>query len=128
MEKSKKLKKVYSKDKIAHFPVNLPKDAQNVQFYMSYNLFWGTEDVVLRYTMDNEYISERTKIYERAGLIKKAIDAKKIPLFKDIPQITQYKVYVFDDKNNENYIGTFLYGVAINAKEHTIIYFYTNHY
>ena len=136
------LKSLKGDKKIMHFPENIPNNAQNTVLFKE-SCIRGGDIVYLRFIAPKEYIDneiekyhyvkiegpfDEAKKYESNyprdfifGEERNQIDSKK---YRD--KIEDYKIYVIGNKNSYDSSRPCEYGIAVNDKTNTIIYYASN--
>ena len=126
----KAMSKIRNSIGIIHFPTRIPDDAQNVIFKMETNHFFGSTEVLLMYSVSDDYIKEKKQVYENMKIPVIAFDIyENLPVFKsNAIDINGFKIYLFGnrDKDNTRNRDSYAYGVGINEQKHQIMYFYSN--
>jgi len=115
----------YPKERIAHFPNEIPKEAKNVEMNADIFSFFGGQTIVLKFDIDRQYIENELKKYKFKSkenfyhyVFSAMITGDNIKINKD-----DYTLYVISgdfDRFGKNY------GIGVNKDFNQIIYYYSN--
>lgn len=136
------IRELDGEEKIAHFPRQIPIDANNTVLFKE-SCVRGGDIVYLRFIAPKEYIEKEIKKYHYVkiegpfedvekyesnyprefifGKERNNIDYKE---YRD--KIEGYKIYVIGDKSSYDDSIPCEYGIAVNDKTNTIIYYASN--
>ena len=136
------LKSLKGEKKIIHFPKNIPDTAQNTVLFKE-SCVRGGDIVYLRFVAPKEYIENEIKRFNYVKIEGPFEDAKKyennhprdfifgeernnIDYKEYRDKIEGYKIYVIGDKSPYGSGRPCEYGIAVNDKTNTIIYYASN--
>ena len=133
------LNSVGDPSKIMHFPKVIPSEATNVYYFINSSPVFGGDIVYLRFNADKSYISNEIKKYNYIKIEgpfsrKEQYDSRgsRSHIFnidgyspkENILDITDFKLYVIGNKSTHyNCHPSCEYGIAVNKKTNTIIYY-----
>ena len=132
------MKSVGDKAKTVHFPGFIPVDLKNAVFYKNSSVFFGGDIVYLRFNASKKYIESELKKHKYIKTEGPFDDAEKYKqtnarshVFEEsypnkhyYEPINGYKLYVIGDNTTEKYCHRSCeYGIAVNDKTNTIIYY-----
>lgn len=123
---------IYNKDKIFHFPNEIPNNAKNVEMYADVFSFFGSEEIYLAFETDKEYIDKEIKKHTYVSIEPYEKFQKRY--WSTFYSIKNYKpekfvFYVINDKEHENpqeHHFPYHYGIGVNKDYNQIIYYYFN--
>lgn len=123
----KKLKRYYPNNELAHFPEEIPENAQNYYFFIE-NSFDGHDTHYLKFSENKNYINNVMKEYK-----------PKCSIYTDSKNFDKYDVTIYTNeirntdkicilhkaasKDDERYTT----GIAVNDTTNTIYYFIANY-
>ena len=127
----KALKSISYKNRIAHFPKTIPQNAKDIELYKGSSHWFGSEEILLKYTIDKNSIDNeikkhkyiRTKTADNGGL------PHSMPTDNGRIKLDGFTFYIINDRENENLEGhhfPYHYGIGVNNDTNQIIYYYTN--
>ena len=136
------LRELGREEKIAHFPKQIPNDITNTVFFKE-SCVRGGDIVYLRFIAPKEYIENEIKKFNYVKIEGPFDDAKKYESnyprdfifgeernnldYKEYRnKIEGYKIYVIGDKSPYGSSHPCEYGIAVNDKTNTIIYYASN--
>ena len=114
--------KYFPQENIIQFPKRIPCNAKNVQLYSEIFSFFGSQEIVLKFDADKQYIENELKKYK--------FKSKETPqhyafstMGGENIKIDDFTLYVIDgglDRWAKNY------GIGVNKDFNQILYYYTN--
>ncbi len=120
---------------IEHFPERIPPNARNIKMKKYENSWFGSEEIFLKFDIDEKYIENELKKYkfvyiENAETTEHAF-AKYLLNEADVPyeQEKNFTFYIINDKQSEvppQNKFLYHYGIITNDNKTTIIYYYIN--
>ena len=136
------LRELDGEEKIAHFPRQIPIDANSTVLFKE-SCVRGGDIVYLRFIAPKEYIENEIKRFNYVKIEGPFEDAKKyennhprdfifgeernnIDYKEYRDKIEGYKIYVIGDKSPYKSSRPCEYGIAVNDKTNTIIYYASN--
>ncbi len=130
----KALSSIRTSSMIKHFPSSLPPNAKNPGLFKSSNGFFGSEEIFLSFESDNEYIQKELKKYK---YIKTEGPYENEKQYSNNPihylatsklnlKKTNFKFYTIEDNTTIKSNFETEYGIAINTKTNTILYYYAS--
>ncbi len=128
----KALTKISYQERIKHFPLKIPKNAQDVELYEYYGNWHGSEGITLKITIDSEYIENELKKYKYVDIKNYSSYNAEQPFIESDNgriKIDGCKLYVINDREHEKLEGhhfPYSYGFCIFKDKNQIIYYYTN--
>lgn len=126
---SKALKAIHFQERIAHFPKVIPTEAEDVELYQSSNNWFGSENLMIKFSIDKKYIDNELKKYKFIS-IENRQNSKYNPariFYSGEININDFTFYVINDKNNEipnEHSFLYHYGLGVNKDFSKIIYYY----
>ena len=122
---------------IKHFPKEIPSDAKNAYFYMYTNNWFGSEGIFLVFDADKNYIEQEIKKYKYKYIVQPHTDDYN-PAFKNKRNSMKIQHNNDFEMNESDFtfyaIGSDValgnsgraheYGIGVNEKQNTIIYYY----
>ena len=130
-------KKISCSKCIKHFPKEIPASAKNIHFYMYTNNWFGSEGIFLVFDADKNYIEQEIKQYKYKYIVQPHTDDYN-PAFKNKRNSmkinyhdgfnmneSDFKFYAIgSDVSFGNSGRAYEYGIGVNEKQNTIIYYY----
>jgi len=117
-----KILQYFPQDKTIHFPKQIPNEAKNVQLYSEIFNFFGSQVIVLKFDIDEQYIQNELKRYKF-----KSKESTNHYAFSTMGgekiKIKDFTLFVIDgnlDRWAKNY------GIGVNKEFNQILYYYTN--
>ena len=117
-----KILQYFPQDKIYHFPQKIPNNTKNVQLYSEICNFFGSQEIVLKFDADKQYIQNELKKYKFKSIENtdhyafSTMGGRKI-------KVDNFKLYVI----NGNFdMWAKNYGIGVNKEFNQILYYYTN--
>lgn len=126
----KALKSIHFQKRIAHFPRVIPDEAKDIQLYKSSNSWFGSEDLMVKFSINKKYIDDELKKYKFIS-IEKWQNSEYNParrFYSGNINIDDFTFYIINDKNNEipnEHSFLYHYGIGVNKDFNKIIYYYT---
>ena len=112
----------FPQEKIIHFPIQIPANAKNVQLHSFTHHFFGSQELVLKFDTDKQYIQSELEKYKF-----KSKENTNHYAFSTMGggkiQIKDFTLFVIDgnlDRWAKNY------GIGVNKDFNQILYYYTN--
>ena len=125
------IKTIYSKQ-IRHFPKKIPEKGENIVFYCSKDSYFGGKIIFVKFDINSSYIKTALKKhkYITSDNTTKSM-ARGFVFYELLKQhlvnINDYKFYVIgNNSNTRNCHHSCEYGIAVNEKTNTIIYYASN--
>ncbi len=127
----KAIKDISEKQRISHFPRRIPENAKDVELYKSTNSWFGSEAILIKYTIDKNVINKELKKYKYISIelpnnYQHCFDAMTTDNGRI--KIDDFTFYVINDRDHENLAGhhfPYHYGIGVNKNKNQIIYYYT---
>ena len=127
------IKTMHSKQ-VKHFPQNIPKNVQNIGFYCSKDSYFGGKVIFIKFDADDKYIKLKLNKYKYILLsdgktlsIARGFVLNELVKQHFVTNINDYQFYVIgDNSNTRNCHHSCEYGIAVNEKTNTIIYYASN--
>lgn len=128
---SKALNSINFKGRVEHFPLMLPKEASDIELSKCANSWFGSEAILVKFTIDREYIDKELEKHkyisvEKPGQYKHKNDDAMLTNNSRI-DLDGFTFYVISDRDAENLSGhsfPYHYGIAVNYDENKILYYY----
>lgn len=117
-----------------HFPISIPRDAKNAMFYCSRDSYFGGRIIYLKFSTSDNYIKSEINKYKYlftegpyANLRQYGESYARSFIFNKNNTIIGYEIYIIgNNSNTKNCHDSCEYGIAINKKANTIIYYASN--
>ena len=115
-----------------HFPKKIPEKGENIIFYCSKDSYFGGKIIFVMFDTNNSYIKSELKKYRYITSDNKTKSIARSFVFDEllkrhIVNINDYKFYVIgNNSNTRNCHHSCEYGIAVNEKTNTIIYYVSN--
>ena len=118
-----KILQYFPQDKIYHFPQNIPKNTKNVQLYSEICNFFGSQEVVLKFDADKQFIKSELKKYKFKSIENTSHYAFSTMGGRKI-KVDDFMLHVIDGG-----LGRWAknYGIGVNKEFNQILYYYTNY-
>ena len=124
------IKHVHSKSRIQHFPKELPNDAINIQLNFDENNWFGSEEIIVKFKIDKNYINNELNNYKFISVEKPneyVHDFNILSTYNNPISIENFTFYVINDKSHEHpdiHMFPYHYGIGVNENTSEIIYYY----
>lgn len=124
--------------RVYHFPKAIPENAKNIRLYKTNNSWFGSEEMILEFDIDKQYIENELKTYKFISIDKdiretpneynfKYNEYRHIIGYGSNLNVNDFIFYVINNRDNENpkeHSFPYHYGIAVNKKHNKIIYYY----
>lgn len=126
----KALKSIHFQKRIAHFPRVIPAEASDIQLDKSSSNWFGSEDLIVKFSINKKYIDDELKKYKFIS-VENWQNTEYNParsFYSGNINIDDFTFYVINDKNNEipnEHSFLYHYGIGVNKDFNKIIYYYT---
>lgn len=127
-EYTKALASINHKEYIQHFPSQIPKSATNIKFIKTSNYWFGSEEITLKFKIDNNYIKNELSKYSYSYIEPPEKREYRHNNFHPDLSLNNFTLYIINDylsKKVDN-IGPYQYGIAVDSNTNEIGYYYIN--
>lgn len=119
------IKSVKAQSYIKHFPPEIPSGAKNIKLHKNSNSFFGSEWISLSFEINNYYINKELKKYNFIETKNNKYNPVRDYAVNNLNlDKTNFKFYVIGNNSTDKSGFPLEYGIAVNNKTNTILYYY----
>lgn len=119
------VKSIKARSRIKHFPPTIPYNAKNVKLYKNSNSFFGSEWILLSFEIDKKYIDDELKKYSFIETENNKYNPMRDYAVNNLNlNKTNFKFYTIGNNSTDKNNFPLEYGIAVNDKTNTILYYY----